>query len=73
MHSKYTQIIFSLGSTFKYFECGFIYWFCSTQPWLSNEDDGPPFSPVLRKKAVKVKHVKRRENKFDKKVSKLYF
>ncbi|XP_064824923.1 CXXC-type zinc finger protein 1-like isoform X1 [Oncorhynchus masou masou] len=36
-------------------------------PWLSNEEDGPPFSPVLRKKAVKVKHVKRRENKFDKK------
>uniref|UniRef100_A0A3P8XHM6 CXXC-type zinc finger protein 1 n=1 Tax=Esox lucius TaxID=8010 RepID=A0A3P8XHM6_ESOLU len=39
-------------------------------PWLSDEDDGPPFSPVLRKKAVKVKHVKRREKKFDKKVSK---
>uniref|UniRef100_A0A3P8ZI31 CXXC-type zinc finger protein 1 n=1 Tax=Esox lucius TaxID=8010 RepID=A0A3P8ZI31_ESOLU len=36
-------------------------------PWLSDEDDGPPFSPVLRKKAVKVKHVKRREKKFDKK------
>uniref|UniRef100_A0A8C7CKT5 CXXC-type zinc finger protein 1 n=1 Tax=Oncorhynchus kisutch TaxID=8019 RepID=A0A8C7CKT5_ONCKI len=36
-------------------------------PWLSNEEDGPPFSPVLRKKAVKVKHVKRRENTFDKK------
>uniref|UniRef100_A0A8C7FS13 CXXC-type zinc finger protein 1 n=1 Tax=Oncorhynchus kisutch TaxID=8019 RepID=A0A8C7FS13_ONCKI len=34
---------------------------------LHDEDDGPPFSPVLRKKAVKVKHVKRRENKFDKK------
>uniref|UniRef100_A0A674CBD8 CXXC finger protein 1b n=1 Tax=Salmo trutta TaxID=8032 RepID=A0A674CBD8_SALTR len=51
----------------RYFECGFIYCFCSTQPWLSNEDDGPPFSPVLRKKAVKVKHVKRRENKFVKK------
>uniref|UniRef100_A0A8C7RAZ5 CXXC-type zinc finger protein 1 n=1 Tax=Oncorhynchus mykiss TaxID=8022 RepID=A0A8C7RAZ5_ONCMY len=61
------RIIFSLGSTFKYFECGFIYRFFLTQPWLSNEEDGPPFSPVLRKKAVKVKHVKRRENKFDKK------
>uniref|UniRef100_A0A4W5JD73 CXXC-type zinc finger protein 1 n=1 Tax=Hucho hucho TaxID=62062 RepID=A0A4W5JD73_9TELE len=44
-----------------------VYCFCQTQPWLSDEDDGPPFSPVLRKKAVKVKHVKRRENKFDKK------
>uniref|UniRef100_A0A667XS91 CXXC-type zinc finger protein 1 n=1 Tax=Myripristis murdjan TaxID=586833 RepID=A0A667XS91_9TELE len=38
-----------------------------TQPWLSDEDDEPPFSPVMRKKAVKVKHVKRREKKFDKK------
>ena len=41
------------------------------QPWLSDEDDEPPFSPVLRKKAVKVKHVKRREKKFDKKVRKI--
>lgn len=36
-------------------------------PWLSDEDDRVPFSPVMRKKAVKVKHVKRREKKFDKK------
>ena len=38
------------------------------QAWNSDEDDEPPFSPVMRKKAVKVKHVKRREKKFDKKV-----
>uniref|UniRef100_A0A8D0A9C6 CXXC-type zinc finger protein 1 n=1 Tax=Sander lucioperca TaxID=283035 RepID=A0A8D0A9C6_SANLU len=38
-----------------------------TQAWNSDEDDEPPFSPVMRKKAVKVKHVKRREKKFDKK------
>ncbi len=44
--------------------------FCSplTQAWASDDDDEPPFSPVMRKKAVKVKHVKRREKKFDKKV-----
>uniref|UniRef100_A0A672YZH0 CXXC-type zinc finger protein 1 n=1 Tax=Sphaeramia orbicularis TaxID=375764 RepID=A0A672YZH0_9TELE len=35
--------------------------------WGSDDDDEPPFSPVTRKKAVKVKHVKRREKKFDKK------
>uniref|UniRef100_A0A4W6EM47 CXXC-type zinc finger protein 1 n=1 Tax=Lates calcarifer TaxID=8187 RepID=A0A4W6EM47_LATCA len=35
--------------------------------WASDDDDEPPFSPVMRKKAVKVKHVKRREKKFDKK------
>uniref|UniRef100_A0A3Q3FU67 CXXC-type zinc finger protein 1 n=1 Tax=Labrus bergylta TaxID=56723 RepID=A0A3Q3FU67_9LABR len=35
--------------------------------WGSDEDDEPPFSPVMRKKAIKVKHVKRREKKFDKK------
>lgn len=40
-----------------------------TQAWNSDDDDEPPFSPVVRKKAVKVKHVKRREKKFDKKVS----
>ncbi|KAF3855849.1 hypothetical protein F7725_016572 [Dissostichus mawsoni] len=31
--------------------------------WNSDEDDEVPFSPVMRKKAVKVKHVKRREKK----------
>ncbi|KAJ4926808.1 hypothetical protein JOQ06_014554 [Pogonophryne albipinna] len=35
--------------------------------WNSDEEDEAPFSPVMRKKAVKVKHVKRREKKFDKK------
>lgn len=40
-----------------------------TQTYLSDEDDDVYLSPVLRKKAVKVKHVKRREKKFDKKVS----
>ncbi|TNM88396.1 hypothetical protein fugu_004650 [Takifugu bimaculatus] len=35
--------------------------------YLSDEDDDLYLSPVLRKKAVKVKHVKRREKKFDKK------
>ncbi|XP_030633168.1 CXXC-type zinc finger protein 1b [Chanos chanos] len=35
--------------------------------WNSDDDDGPLFSPVQRKKAIKVKHVKRREKKFDKK------
>ncbi|XP_056293206.1 CXXC-type zinc finger protein 1b isoform X2 [Pseudoliparis swirei] len=35
--------------------------------WNSDEDDEQPFSPVVRKKAVKVKHVKRREKKYDKK------
>lgn len=38
------------------------------QAWASDDDDEPLFSPVMRKKAVKVKHVKRREKKFDKKV-----
>uniref|UniRef100_A0A8C3G0V6 CXXC-type zinc finger protein 1 n=1 Tax=Cyclopterus lumpus TaxID=8103 RepID=A0A8C3G0V6_CYCLU len=47
----------------------FIIIFCTplTQAWNSDEDDEQPFSPVVRKKAVKVKHVKRREKKFDKK------
>ncbi|KAI1893000.1 hypothetical protein AGOR_G00139290 [Albula goreensis] len=35
--------------------------------WLSDEDDGPYLDPVMRKRAVKVKHVKRREKKSDKK------
>uniref|UniRef100_A0A671WCC8 CXXC-type zinc finger protein 1 n=1 Tax=Sparus aurata TaxID=8175 RepID=A0A671WCC8_SPAAU len=38
-----------------------------SQAWATDDDDEPPFSPVMRKKAVKVKHVKRREKKFDKK------
>uniref|UniRef100_A0A672YZE9 CXXC-type zinc finger protein 1 n=1 Tax=Sphaeramia orbicularis TaxID=375764 RepID=A0A672YZE9_9TELE len=41
--------------------------FLLIQAWGSDDDDEPPFSPVTRKKAVKVKHVKRREKKFDKK------
>lgn len=47
--------------------------YCSplTKGWNSDEEDEAPFSPVMRKKAVKVKHVKRREKKFDKKVSSL--
>ncbi|XP_051769249.1 CXXC-type zinc finger protein 1b [Ctenopharyngodon idella] len=36
--------------------------------WGSDDDeDGPVYSPVPRKKAIKVKHVKRRDKKFDKK------
>uniref|UniRef100_A0A8C6M5R0 CXXC-type zinc finger protein 1 n=1 Tax=Nothobranchius furzeri TaxID=105023 RepID=A0A8C6M5R0_NOTFU len=37
--------------------------------WGSDDEDDeePAFSPVLRKKAIKVKHVKRREKKFEKK------
>lgn len=38
------------------------------QTYLSDEDEDLYLSPVMRKKAVKVKHVKRREKKFDKKV-----
>ena len=42
---------------------------CSpAQPWLSDPEDAPFLDPVLRKRAVKVKHVKRREKKSDKKV-----
>uniref|UniRef100_A0A8C9VAD8 CXXC-type zinc finger protein 1 n=1 Tax=Scleropages formosus TaxID=113540 RepID=A0A8C9VAD8_SCLFO len=36
-------------------------------PWYSDDDDGPFLDPVLRKRAVKVKHVKRREKKSEKK------
>uniref|UniRef100_A0A3Q2DKH5 CXXC-type zinc finger protein 1 n=1 Tax=Cyprinodon variegatus TaxID=28743 RepID=A0A3Q2DKH5_CYPVA len=32
-----------------------------------SDDDEPAFSPVMRKKAIKVKHVKRREKKIEKK------
>ncbi|MEQ2169800.1 hypothetical protein GOODEAATRI_028883 [Goodea atripinnis] len=42
-----------------------------TQAWGSDDDDEPAFSPVMRKKAIKVKHVKRREKKIEKKVSSL--
>lgn len=38
------------------------------QPWLSDPEDAPFLDPALRKRAVKVKHVKRREKKSDKKV-----
>ncbi|XP_009474668.1 PREDICTED: CXXC-type zinc finger protein 1-like, partial [Nipponia nippon] len=37
-------------------------------PWLSDPEDAPFLDPVLRKRAVKVKHVKRREKKSDKKL-----
>uniref|UniRef100_A0AAR2JT56 CXXC-type zinc finger protein 1 n=1 Tax=Pygocentrus nattereri TaxID=42514 RepID=A0AAR2JT56_PYGNA len=36
-------------------------------PWGSEDEDGPIYSPARRKKAIKVKHVKRREKKIDKK------
>ncbi len=36
--------------------------------WGSDDEDGPFYSPVPRKKAIKVKHVKRRDKKLDKKV-----
>uniref|UniRef100_A0A8C1PV91 CXXC-type zinc finger protein 1 n=1 Tax=Cyprinus carpio TaxID=7962 RepID=A0A8C1PV91_CYPCA len=35
--------------------------------WGSDDEDGPLYSPVPRKKAIKVKHVKRRDKKIDKK------
>lgn len=35
--------------------------------WGSDDEDGPFYSPVPRKKAIKVKHVKRRDKKLDKK------
>lgn len=35
--------------------------------WGSEDDDGQLYCPVPRKKAIKVKHVKRRDKKFDKK------
>ncbi|NP_001085408.1 CXXC finger protein 1 S homeolog [Xenopus laevis] len=36
-------------------------------PWLSDTEDTPFLDSVMRKRAVKVKHVKRREKKADKK------
>ncbi|XP_026539945.1 CXXC-type zinc finger protein 1 [Notechis scutatus] len=41
-------------------------------PWLSDTDDVPFLDPVLRKRAVKVKHVKRREKKSEKKKDEKY-
>ncbi|KAM6474734.1 CXXC-type zinc finger protein 1-like isoform 7-T7 [Liasis olivaceus] len=42
------------------------------RPWLSDTDDVPFLDPVLRKRAVKVKHVKRREKKSEKKKEEKY-
>ncbi|KAG8129741.1 hypothetical protein E2320_016405, partial [Naja naja] len=39
------------------------YKYFPASPWLSDTDDVPFLDPVLRKRAVKVKHVKRREKK----------
>ncbi|XP_035376515.1 CXXC-type zinc finger protein 1b isoform X1 [Electrophorus electricus] len=39
----------------------------ANMPWGSEDEDGPVYSPARRKKAIKVKHVKRREKKFDRK------
>lgn len=55
--------------SFGFANFGSIFPLMVTQTYLSDEDDDLYLSPVLRKKAVKVKHVKRREKKFDKKVS----
>ncbi|KAE8581943.1 hypothetical protein XENTR_v10019882 [Xenopus tropicalis] len=41
-------------------------------PWLSDTDDTPFLDSVMRKRAVKVKHVKRREKKADKKKDEKY-
>lgn len=38
------------------------------QPWMSDTEASPFLDPALRKRAVKVKHVKRREKKSEKKV-----
>lgn len=37
-------------------------------PWMSDAEESPFLDPALRKRAVKVKHVKRREKKSEKKV-----
>lgn len=39
------------------------------QPWMSDTEESPFLDPALRKRAVKVKHVKRREKKSEKKVT----
>ncbi|XP_043936320.1 CXXC-type zinc finger protein 1 isoform X1 [Protopterus annectens] len=41
-------------------------------PWLSDPDDSPFLDSVMRKRAVKVKHVKRRDKKSDKKKEEKY-
>lgn len=41
---------------------------CCLQPWMSDAEESPFLDPALRKRAVKVKHVKRREKKSEKKV-----
>ncbi|XP_059728337.1 CXXC-type zinc finger protein 1 isoform X4 [Haemorhous mexicanus] len=48
------------------------YKYFPTSPWLSDAEDAPFLDPVLRKRAVKVKHVKRREKKSDKKKEERY-
>ena len=40
-----------------------------SQPWMSDTEESPFLDPALRKRAVKVKHVKRREKKSEKKVT----
>lgn len=42
------------------------------QGWNSDEDDGSYLDPTMRKRAVKVKHVKRREKRSEKKVISSY-
>lgn len=39
------------------------------QPWMSDAEESQYLDPALRKRAVKVKHVKRREKKSEKKVT----
>ncbi|XP_063150096.1 CXXC-type zinc finger protein 1 isoform X4 [Candoia aspera] len=48
------------------------YKYFPASPWLSDTDDVPFLDPVLRKRAVKVKHVKRREKKSEKKKEEKY-
>lgn len=38
-----------------------------TDAWLSDGEDDVSYNAVMRKKAVKIKHIKRRQKKFDKK------
>nr|XP_031548309.1 CXXC-type zinc finger protein 1 isoform X1 [Vicugna pacos] len=41
-------------------------------PWMSDTEESPFLDPALRKRAVKVKHVKRREKKSEKKKEERY-
>ncbi|EDL82903.1 CXXC finger 1 (PHD domain), isoform CRA_f [Rattus norvegicus] len=41
-------------------------------PWMSDAEESPFLDPALRKRAVKVKHVKRREKKSEKKKEERY-